>query len=650
MENTDARPDPLDMNSTRPPVTEESAGHHDTALLHPSPRAMAALALGAMGVVYGDIGTSPLYALRECFLDQKPTHDAVLGVISLFFWSLTLVVVLKYLTFVLRADNRGEGGILALLALATPHTKSRRVQRALLLTGLIGSALLFADGMITPAISVLSAVEGLSVAAPQLSTELMQWLAIGILAALFIVQRSGTGRIGAFFGPAVLLWFLSIGTIGLVWIGKYPQVLDALNPSWAIHYLMRGTSGYFVLGSVVLCVTGGEALYADLGHFGRGPIRWAWYCGVFPALTLSYFGQGAYLLSHGKADVGNPFYEMVPTALLYPMVGIATVATVVASQALITGVFAMVHQAVQLGYLPRVTVVHTSGDIENRIYIPQANTMLAIACVALVAVFKSSSSLASAYGIAVTGTMVLTSVLFFAAMHRKWGNARTALISGIFLVVDLGFLGANVPKVVSGGWVPLAVAALFMAVMTTWQRGTQVVSERLKSLELPITAFLEQLLARRIARVPGTAVFLTREAAGSPPMLVHYVDHSLALQEHVILLTVQIDHAPRVSDIGRIETEDAGQGFYRVRARYGFMESPDLGRVLAECEKQGLPVSLEESTIFVGHSTVITTGESRMARWRKNLFELMNRNARPASTHYRLPSTRVVEIGVRIEI
>jgi KUP system potassium uptake protein len=640
MSNPDAR-------ASEPVV---SGVHPEPSMLHASPKVMAGLALGALGVVYGDIGTSPLYAVRECFHDHAPTREGVLGVISLFFWSLLVMIVFKYLTFVLRADNRGEGGILALLALATPNTKSRRAKRALLYVGLIGSSLLFADGIITPAISVLSAVEGIAVAAPNIHHAILPSIAVGILIGLFMMQRRGTGQIGAFFGPAVLLWFLSIGALGASWIARRPEILGAINPLHAVHYLSQGAPGFFVLGSVVLCVTGGEALYADLGHFGRAPIRWAWYAVVFPALLLSYFGQGAYLLARGEQAIGNPFFEMVPVALLYPMVTVATVATVVASQALITGVSAMVHQAVQLGYLPRLTVVHTSTDIENRIYIPQVNTILAIACIVLVIAFKESSGLAAAYGIAVTGTMALTSVLFFSAMFKRWGVLRTAALSGVFLAADLAFLGANIPKITSGGWVPLVVGAVFFAIMTSWQRGTQVVSERLKALELPLSSFMEQLFERRVARVPGTAVFLTREAAGTPPMLVHYVDHCLALQEHVILLTVQIDHAPRLPEAGRIETEEVGNGFYRVRARYGFMESPDLGRVLNECERQGLPVSLEESTIFVGHSTVVTSGESRMARWRKELFELMNRNARPASTHYQLPSTRVIEIGVRIEI
>jgi len=371
---------------------------------------------------------------------------------------------------------------------------------------------------------------------------------------------------------------------------------------------------------------------------------------VFPCLIINYLGQGAYLLGHHGAEIGNPFYEMVPGALRYPMVTVATCAAVVASQALITGVFAMVHQAVQLGYLPRVTIVHTSTDIEGRIYIPQANLLMMVFCIALVIGFRSSTDLTAAYGIAVCGTMVLTSLLFFFAMYRRWGVLPTALLSGTFLVIDLAFLGANIPKIASGGWVPLAVAAIVVAVMTSWQRGTEVISERLKTLEIPLSMFLSQLAERNTARVPGTAVFLSREAHGTPPLLVHYVDHSLAIQEYVILLTVQIEHVPRVADPERIETEHVGQGFYRVRARYGFMESPDLGRVLTECERHGVPVCIEESTIFVGHSTVVTTGTSAMAMWRKNLFELLNRNARPASTHYQLPSNRVVEIGVRLEI
>jgi KUP system potassium uptake protein len=616
---------------------------------HPNPKAMAALALGALGVVYGDIGTSPLYAMRECFSHGPPTEAAIFGVVSLIFWSLVMVVVLKYLTFVLKVDNRGEGGILALLTLSEPHRHRGHLRRALLLIGLVGSALLFADGIITPAISVLSAVEGLEVATPRART-MVGPIAVGIIVGLFLVQRRGTGQLGAFFGPVVLLWFLSIAAIGVPWILASPRILEALSPVYALRYLESGGHAFFVLGAVVLCVTGGEALYADLGHFGRGPIRWAWYCVVFPALLLSYFGQGAYLLSTMGQRVGNPFYEMVPEALRYPMVGIATAATTVACQALITGVFAMVHQAVQLGYLPRVTIVHTSKDMEGRIYIPQVNMLLMVLCIALVLGFRSSAALASAYGVAVCGTMVLTTLLFVVVQVRRWGPLKAASTGLVFLIVDMTFLIANVPKIGSGGWVPLAIAAVFVAIMTSWQRGTEMVSERLKLLEVPLSTFLKQLEVREIARVPGAAVFLTREAYGTPPMLVHYVDHSLSLQEHVLLLTVQIDHEPRVADPERINIEDIGYGFFRVRARYGFMESPDLARVLAECERLGVPISVEGSTIFVGHSTVITTGTSRMSGWRKSLFELLNRNARPASTHYHLPSSRVMEIGVRIEI
>jgi len=610
---------------------------------------MAVLALGALGVVYGDIGTSPLYAMRECFSHAPPTESSVLGVVSLIFWALTLVVVVKYLTFILKVDNRGEGGILALLALAEPHTHRSGVRRVLLLTGLVGSALLFADGIITPAISVLSAVEGLGVATPQ-AAHMIGPIALFILVGLFVVQRRGTGQLGTFFGPAVLLWFMSLAAVGLPWIIQHPQILRAVWPGHALHYLAHDEHAFFVLGAVVLCVTGGEALYADLGHFGREPIRWAWYCVVFPALLISYFGQGAYLLSHLGRPVGNPFYQMVPEPLLYPMVAIATVAAVVASQALITGVFAMVHQAVQLGYLPRVTIVHTSKDIEGRIYIPQANTLLMIMCITLVFGFQSSAALSSAYGVAVTGTMSLTSLLFFAVQLRRWGVLPAIALSLLFLTVDMAFLAANIPKVSSGGWVPLVVAAVIVAVMTSWQRGSEAVREQIKALEVPLETFLTQLAQQNIARVPGAAVFLTREAHGTPTMLVHYVDHSLALQEHVILLTVQIDHEPRVADPERISIEDIGRGFFRVRARYGFMESPDLARVLDECEQQGVPIHAQDSTIFVGHSTVVTSGSSRMSRWRKHLFELLNRNARPASTHYHLPSARVMEIGVRIEI
>ncbi|MET0386307.1 MAG: KUP/HAK/KT family potassium transporter [Polyangiales bacterium] len=634
-------------SSTYPAPTLHGSTHVESD--RPGAKAMAALALGALGVVYGDIGTSPLYAMRECFAHAPPDEGAILGVVSLICWSLTLVVVAKYLTFILKVDNRGEGGILALLALAEPHTRAPGLRRVLLLTGLVGSALLFADGIITPAISVLSAVEGMEVATPR-AAHMIGPIAVFILVVLFVVQRRGTGQLGAFFGPAVLLWFLSIAAVAVPWIIDHPQILRAMSPVHAVRYLVHDPHAFFVLGAVVLCVTGGEALYADLGHFGREPIRWAWYCVVFPALLLSYLGQGAYLLAHVGRPVGNPFYEMVPESLLYPMMAIATVATAVASQALITGVFAMVHQAVQLGYLPRVTIVHTSKDMEGRIYIPQANMLLMIMCIALVLGFRSSTALASAYGIAVTGTMVLTSSLYFAVQLRRWGALRAISVCAVFLTVDVAFLAANIPKVSSGGWVPLAVAAVFVAVMTSWQRGNEVVQERIAALSVPLVTFLQQLAEQNIARVPGAAVFLTREASGTPPMLVHYVDHSLALQEHVILLTVQIDHEPRVADPERITIEHVGQGFFRVRARYGFMESPDLARVLDECEQQGVPIQVEDSTIFVGHSTVITSGTARMSLWRKNLFEMLNRNARPASTHFHLPSSRVMEIGVRIEI
>jgi len=610
---------------------------------------MAALSLGALGVVYGDIGTSPLYAIRECFVHAAPQVESIFGVISLIFWSLVSVIVIKYLTFILKVDNRGEGGILALLALAEPSSYRGRTSQLLLFVGIVGSALLFADGIITPAISVLSAVEGLAVATPQ-AAGMIRPIAVGILVALFLIQRRGTGPLGTAFGPAVLCWFMAIAVVGIPWIVKYPAILRAAWPGYAVTYLQHDPHAFFVLGAIVLCVTGGEALYADLGHFGREPIRWAWYCVVFPALLCCYFGQGAYLLAHVGEHVSNPFYEMVPQRMLFPMVTIATIATVVASQALITGVFAMVHQAVQLGYLPRVTVVHTSKDIEGRIYLPQANAALMLLCIALVLGFKSSSALASAYGIAVTGTSSLTSVLFFAVQQRRWGVPRALLLSLSFLVVDLAFLGANLPKISSGGWVPLAVAAVFVAIMTSWQRGSEAVRQQIKSLEVPLPDFLQELTRRNIARVPGTAVFMTRASSGAPPMLVHYVDHSFALQEHVILLTIVIEHEPRVADPDRISVEEIGCGFVRAKARYGFMESPDLSHVVSECERQGIPMQAEESTIFVGHSTVLTSGTSRMPRWRKSLFELLNRNARPASTHYRLPSGRVMEIGVRIEI
>ncbi|MFT3921599.1 MAG: KUP/HAK/KT family potassium transporter [Myxococcales bacterium] len=613
-------------------------------------KSLSALALGAIGVVYGDIGTSPLYAVRESLVHVGPNQEHVLGVVSLIFWSLILVVVVKYLTFILRADNHGEGGVLALLTLARRKGRSVSARRGVLLWfGLAGAALLMADGMITPAISVLSAVEGLEVATPRIRPLVIP-ISVLILVGLFAVQKRGTGRIGALFGPMVTLWFAMIAALGAPWIMREPRVLMAIDPRHAVHLLIESAHGFTVLGSVVLCVTGGEALYADLGHFGRRPIRWAWYVVVFPALLMSYFGQGAYVLAHPNSAIGNIFFEMVPDMLLYPAVVIATCAAAVAAQALISGVYSLTQQAVQLGYLPRMTIVHTSKDMEGRIYVPQINALLMISCIGLVLGFRSSSALAAAYGIAVTGTMGVTSILFFAAMRRGWGTPKTVLLVGTFLTIDLGFLAANLIKIAHGGWFPILMGAFFVAIMTSWHAGAEAVRRHHVSLNVPLAEFLQSLSLAHIARVPGTSVFLARDDHGAPPTLVHYVKHSHALHERVILLTIQTERVPRVADALRIEVEELGDGFIRVAARYGFMESPSVQRVLEHCRDNGLPVEPKDATVFVGHSSVQPTGKAKMAHWRKRLFAFMNRNARSAALYYGLHPEQVVEIGVRLDI
>jgi KUP system potassium uptake protein len=613
-------------------------------------RSLAALSLGALGIVYGDIGTSPLYALRESLVHVGATEGHVLGVVSLVLWSLVLVVVVKYLTFILRADHNGEGGVLALLTLARRKGRSVSARHGVLLwCGLAGAALLLADGMITPAISVLSAVEGLELATPGVRPFVLP-ISIAILVLLFSVQKRGTGRIGALFGPAVFLWFFSISCVSAPWIFREPRILHSFDPRHGLHLLFEGSHGFTVLGSVVLCVTGGEALYADLGHFGVRPIRAAWYAVVFPALIISYLGQGAYVLLHPSPTLGNIFFELVPQAFLLPMVGIATVAATVAAQALISGVYSLTQQAVQLGYLPRMTIIHTSGDMEGRIYVPQVNALLMISCIGLVIGFRTSSALGAAYGIAVTGTMAVTSVLFFAAMRRQWGLLRTGALVFVLLSIDLGFLAANLNKLTHGGWFPILMGAIFVAIATSWHAGAEAVRRHHVALNVPLSEFLATLAQEGIARVKGTSVFLARDDKGAPPTLVHYVKHSHALHERVILLTMKTVRVPRVSDGERTTIEDLGDGFFRVEARYGFMESPTVGRVLETCAQQGLPVVPAEATVFVGHSSVQPTGKAKMALWRKRLFAFMNRNARPAALYYGLAPDQVIEIGVRMDI
>ncbi len=635
----------------------------------PTGRALAALAFTALGVVYGDIGTSPLYALKECFSGLhgiEPTRENVMGVMSLVFWSVNFVVSIKYVTFVLRADNRGEGGILALLALVRPLAKARGPRALLITLGLFGAALLYGDGVITPAISVLGAIEGISVATP--AFDRFVWpIAVVILTGLFLVQRHGTAGIGRVFGPVMAIWFVSIALLGLRGIAMHPSVLGALNPVHAIDLFVRdGVEGFLILGSVVLVMTGAEALYADMGHFGRRPIRVTWFAVVLPCLLLNYFGQAALLLDRPAAAV-NPFYSLVPGWGLYPMVVVSTAAAIVASQALISGAFSLTRQAVQLGYSPRVTIVHTSKTEIGQIYIPEVNQALWVGCLALVIGFRSSTNLAAAYGIAVTGTMIITTLLFHTVTRERWGWSlwRARALTSLLLVVDLAFFAANLVKIREGGWFPLVVALGIYTLMTTWNRGRARLTAIVRESTLPMDLFLADVGRRKPHRVPGTAVFLTSQSSGAPPVLLHHLKHNKVLHEKVILMSVVTEEIPQVDEDDRVECRELGDGFYEVVAHYGFMESPDVPAVLQAlgvASGNGRPVAVKalDTSFYLGRETLIVTrgspkdaplgdGVARMSRWRKRLFVLMTRNARSATTFFGLPPNRVVELGAQIQ-
>ncbi len=639
---------------------------------------LAKLALGAIGVVYGDIGTSPLYAIKECMTlphGVAPVAVNIYGILSLIFWSITLVVSVKYLMYVMRADNDGEGGVLALMALVarpnapevsgaaadesgalrvstrTTWTGLRRAKVILIMLGLFGSALLYGDGVITPAISVLSAVEGLGVATTAFSPFIVPLTCL-ILIALFAVQKRGTGGIGAVFGPVMVMWFVFIAAAGIPWIIRHPDILRAANPYYAVRFFaMHKGHGFLVLGSVVLCVTGGEALYADMGHFGTRAIRVAWYSCVFPALLLNYFGQGALLLEHPEA-AANPFYGLVSGPWLYPMVGIATVAAVVASQALISGAYSLTRQAVQLGYLPRVTIIHTSGVTEGQIYIPEVNWALMVACVALVLGFRESSALADAYGIAVTGTMAITSMLFFYVCRDLWHWSlwRSAGLLTMFLAFDLGFFVACSTKIAHGGWFPLAVAVGLFTIMVTWKRGRSLLAERIAADSLPIGIFLADIETTRPHRVPGAAVFLSSTRRGTPNVLLHHFKHNKVLHQVVVILSVTTDAVPEVPGEDKVHVKSFGQGFWGVTAHYGFKESPDVMDILRRCKTQGLPINEADTSFYLGRETLRSVKGHGMAEWRKVLFRFLSRNARSATDFFALPPNRVVEIGAQIEL
>ncbi len=642
---------------TESPATDihsTSAGGH-IPRVSPRGRYLLVLSLAALGVVYGDIGTSPLYALRECFHGPhsiEPTAANILGVLSLIFWSLIIVISVKYLVFVLNADNHGEGGILSLTALATPIKPSGRTERWLLIVmGIFGAALLYGDGMITPAISVLGAMEGLTVATPLFSDYVVP-ITIVIIVALFVFQSRGTARIGRVFGPVMLLWFAALAVLGVSQIVRYPEVFAAINPLHGVDFFLRnGWHGFLILGSVFLVVTGGEALYADMGHFGMRPIRLAWFTLVLPSLILNYFGQGALLLEN-PAAAENPFYRLAPAWALYPMIVLATASAVIASQAVITGAFSLTMQAVQLGFSPRLKINHTSSREFGQIYIPGVNWALMIGCIAIVVGFRTSSNLAAAYGVAVTSTMVITTILFYVVARERWGWSflTAGSLAAFFLVIDLAFFGANIIKVAHGGWFPLLLAAIVFTIMTTWKKGRRILSERIQSEAQLLEEFLQEVARRPPTRVRGTAVFMNGNATRTPPALLQNLEHNKVLHQRVLFLTVKTKQVPYVDPEERVEIESIGNGFYRLRVFYGYMEDPDIPKVLEKVDAADLIFDAEDTTYFLGRETIMASKRPGMPIWREKIFALISRNATSATAYFCLPPDRVVEMGSQVEI
>ena len=613
---------------------------------------LATLSVAALGVVYGDIGTSPLYALKEVF---GGTHhpvpiDAtnVLGILSLVFWSLMIIVSIKYIVFIMRADNKGEGGIMALMALVISSEKNPRRARVLMLMGLFGAALFYGDGTITPAISVLSAVEGLEVATPAFKPYVIP-ITLVVLVVLFAVQKRGTGSVGALFGPIMMLWFATLAVFGTMGIARAPQVLFALNPYYALTFLAGHLAlGFFALGAVVLAVTGAEALYADMGHFGALPVRLAWSCLVLPALTLNYFGQGALLLVDAHA-VENPFYLLAPAWALYPLVALSTVATIIASQAVISGAFSITQQAMQLGYAPRMELEHTSRHQIGQIYVPAINRALFLGVVALVLGFGSSTNLAAAYGIAVTGTMAITTVLAFVVARRmwKWSLPASVALFGAFLLVDVSFFCANLVKIVEGGWFPLAFGGCVFLFMSTWKRGRELLNDRLEADSIPLGAFVESA-SHDCAKVPGLAIFLTANPGTVPHALLHSMKHYKSLHERVMLLNVTTLDVPHVAPMQRLVVEPINAQFWMARIYFGFMDEPNLPEALEWSAEQGLPVDLMDTSFFLGRETLLPRLGAEMALWREKLFATLYRNSGGVVAYFRLPPNRVVELGSQI--
>ena len=619
-----------------------------------SKSSLSALTLGAIGVVYGDIGTSVLYAVKEVFgSGHVPfTHDNVYGVLSIFFWTLTVIVSLKYVTLVLRADNHGEGGLVAMLALASQSVKHRPVlRRVLLIVGIFGTCLFYGDGVITPAISVLSAVEGLEVISPNFKKYVIP-LTLVILFCLFMVQKRGTAGIGRFFGPITLVWFAVIAGLGVMHIASHPEIMWAISPHYALGFMWNqpGTT-FIILGAVVLCVTGGEALYADMGHFGKKPIRVAWFFIVMPALTLNYFGQGALLLGDPTA-VKNPFFNMAPDWMLIPLVVLATMATVIASQALISGAFSVTKQVIQLGYLPRLQILHTSVKDTGQIYLPFVNWGLFVAIVLAVVMFKSSSNLAAAYGIAVCTDMLITTVLTFYVLRYSWNYPLALCIgaTGFFFVVDFAFWASNLLKLFEGGWFPLAIGGAIFTLMLTWKEGRRLLNEKLRSDAIDLGSFLEAVFVSPPARVEGTAVFLTAEAGTVPNALLHNLKHNKVLHANNLFVTVRNHEVPWIGLTKRLEIESLGHDCWQVILNYGFKNDPDVPRALQQIKQHGCEINPMTTSYFLSRDTVVPSIGAGMAFWREKLFAQMHHNASGAADFLNLPNNSVVELGSKIEI
>ena len=617
-----------------------------------SRHALPSLTVSAIGVVFGDIGTSPLYALKEIFSGHHPipvTPENILGILSLIFWSIMVLVSIKYVAIIMRADNRGEGGSLALLALVTERAKNSGMTWVITVLGIFAAALFYGDSMITPAISVLSAVEGLEIVAPTLKPYIIP-ITLAVLSGLFLIQRQGTGAVGMLFGPVMVVWFLVLGILGAIEVATHPGVLLALNPLYAIGFISTHPGlAFLALGSVVLAVTGGEALYTDMGHFGPFPIRLAWFAFVLPALVLNYFGQGALLLYEPQA-IKSPFFHLGPDWALLPLVILATLATVIASQAVISGAFSVARQAVQMGFLPRMQIIHTSGKEEGQIYVPFTNWTLYLAVVALVIGFQNSSNLAAAYGIAVTGTMLIDTILvaFVMVLMWRWHWLAVALVAGSLLAVDIAFFAANAIKIPEGGWFPIAMALVSFTTLTTWRLGRRLVSVEIAKQSVPMFEFLKGI--DDVHRVRGTAVFMTSSKEGVPAALLHNLRHNQVLHERVVLVTVQTTDTPYVAELDRIYLHRMGGGFVRLIVRYGFMEEPDIPHTLERCKRFGESFDVMETTFYLSRETVVPTLKRNMAPWRARLFAIMSKNATSASDFFKIPTDRVVELGTQLVI